>query len=91
MRASICIYTPLLFHTHAHLHHIDMYACFNYSVMIPYNLYTLIVIRFCVPAAKASPVLTCGADGKPLKPISQPEYEALYIQTSSLRDWSRSG
>jgi len=31
------------------------------------------------------------AAGKPLKPISQQEYEALYIQTSSLRDWSRTG
>jgi len=27
---------------------------------------------------------------KPLKPISQQENKALYIQTSSLRDWSRS-
>jgi len=31
------------------------------------------------------------AAGKPLKPVLQQEYEALYIQTSSLRDWSRSG
>ena len=28
---------------------------------------------------------------KALKPISQQEYEALYIQPSSLQDWSRSG
>ena len=27
----------------------------------------------------------------PLKPTSQQEYENLYTQTSSLRDWSRSG
>jgi len=30
------------------------------------------------------------AAGKPLKQISSQEYEARYIQTSSLRDWSRS-
>ena len=39
--------------------HIDMYACFDYSAMTPYKLYTPIIISFCVPAAKASPVLTC--------------------------------
>ena len=31
------------------------------------------------------------AAGKHFKPTSQQEYEVPYTQTSSLRDWSRSG
>jgi len=33
--------------------HIDMYACFDYSVIMTlYKIYTPIIISFCVPAAK---------------------------------------
>jgi len=30
--------------------HTYMYTCFDYSVMFPYNLYTPIIMRLCVPA-----------------------------------------
>jgi len=45
------------------------------------------------PISVSSTISATGkkAAGKPLKPISQQEYEAFYIQTSSLRDWNRSG
>jgi len=33
--------------------HIHVYICFDYSVMIPYNLYAPIIIRLCVRAPRS--------------------------------------
>ena len=51
----VCQLVYALFSSSIFIHifrHIYMYTCFDYSVMTSHNLYTLIIIRLCVPAPR---------------------------------------
>ena len=52
VRMYISVYalpsSSILMHIYRHMY---MYKCFDYSVIIPYNLYTPIIMCLCVPAS----------------------------------------
>ena len=51
----LCQLVYALFSSSVFIHiycHIYMYICFDYSIMTPYNLYSEIIIRPCVPAPR---------------------------------------